>query len=56
LVAARAPPTGPTGPVSRRPPAHTELALRLTQQQQAGIGRLGAAVKIYCEFLAVDGW
>jgi hypothetical protein len=40
----------------RKPPAHTKLALRLAQQQQAGIGGLGAAVEIYCEFLAVDGW
>jgi hypothetical protein len=40
----------------RKPPAHTKLALCLAQQQQTGIGRLGAAVKIYCEFLAVDGW
>jgi hypothetical protein len=40
----------------RKPPAHTKLALRLAQQQQTGIGRLGAAVKIYCEFLALDGW
>jgi hypothetical protein len=28
-----------------KPPAHTELALRLPQQQQTRIGRLGAAVK-----------
>src|SRR5260370_33158804 len=40
----------------RKPPAHTKLALRLAQQQQTGIGGLGAAIKIYCEFLAVDGW
>src|SRR6202011_2179514 len=26
------------------------------QQQQTGIGRLVAAVKIYCEFLAADTW
>jgi hypothetical protein len=26
------------------------------KQQQAGIGRLVAAIKIDCEFLAVDGW
>ena len=40
----------------RKPTAHTKLALRLAQQQQPGIGRLGATVKIYCEFLALDGW
>ena len=40
----------------RKPPAHTKLALRLAKQQQPAIGRQGAAVKIYCEFLAVDGW
>src|SRR5580692_6565852 len=39
-----------------KPPAHTELALRPSQQQQTGIGRLVAAVKIYCEFLAADTW
>jgi hypothetical protein len=41
---------------SRKPPAHTQLALRLAQQQQTGIGGLVAAVKIYCDFLAVDSW
>ena len=40
----------------RKPPAHTERALRLAQQQQAAIGRLIAALKINCEFLAADGW
>ncbi len=40
----------------RKPPAYTKLALRRAQQQQTGIARLGAAVEIYCEFLAVDGW
>ena len=40
----------------RKPPAHTKLAPRYAQQQQTGIGRLGAAVEIYCEFLALDGW
>ena len=39
-----------------KPPAHTELALRLPQQQQAAVRRLVAAVKINCEFLAADGW
>jgi hypothetical protein len=39
-----------------KPSAHAELALRLPQQQQTGIGRLGAAVKIHCEFLAAGGW
>jgi hypothetical protein len=38
------------------PTAHTELALRLPQQQQARIRRLVAAVKIHCEFLAADTW
>ena len=38
------------------PPAHPELALRLPQQQQAAIRGLVAALKIYCEFLAADGW
>jgi hypothetical protein len=37
-------------------PAHTELALRLPQQQQTAIGRLVAAVKIHCEFLAAHTW
>jgi hypothetical protein len=41
---------------SREPPAHAEPALRLPQQQQARVGGLVAAVKIHCEFLAVDGW
>jgi hypothetical protein len=36
------------------PPAHTKLALHLPQEQQAGIGRRVAAVKINCEFLAPD--
>ena len=40
----------------RKPPAHTKLALRLPQQQQTGIGRLRAAVKIDCELLAADSW
>ena len=40
----------------RKPPAHTERALRLSQQQQAAIGGLITAVKINCEFLAADGW
>jgi hypothetical protein len=39
-----------------KPPAHTELALRLPQQQQAGIGRLAAALKIHRKFLAPDRW
>jgi hypothetical protein len=38
------------------PPAHPELALRLPQQQQAAIRGLVAAVKINCEFLAMDRW
>jgi len=40
----------------RKPPAHPELALRLSQQQQTAIRRLIAAVKINCEFLAPDRW
>jgi hypothetical protein len=39
-----------------KPPAHPELALRLSQQQQATVRRLIAAFKIYCEFLAADTW
>ena len=39
-----------------KPPAHPELALRLPQQQQTAIRRLVAAVKIDCEFLAMDRW
>jgi len=38
----------------RKPPAYAKLALRLPQQQQAGIGGLVAAVKIHCDFLAMD--
>ena len=38
------------------PPAYAELALRLAQQQQTGVGRLVAARKIDCELLAADGW
>ena len=38
------------------PTAHTELALRLPEQQQAAVRRLVAAVKIHCEFLAADTW
>ena len=40
----------------RKPPAHPELALRLSQQQQTAIRRLIAASKINCEFLAPDRW
>jgi len=40
----------------RKPPAHTELAVRLPQQQQTGIGGLVAAVEIHCEFLGADRW
>jgi hypothetical protein len=39
-----------------KPPADTERALRLAQQQQAAIGRLITALKINCKFLAADGW
>ena len=37
-------------------PAHPKLALRLPQQEQAAIRGLVAAVKINCEFLAMDRW
>ena len=37
-------------------PAHTERALLFSQQQQAAVGGLVAAVKINCEFLAADRW
>jgi hypothetical protein len=40
----------------RKPRAHTKLALCCAQKQQAAIGGLGAAVEIYCQFLAADGW
>ena len=41
---------------SSKPRAHPKPALRLSQQQQATIRRLIAAVKINCEFLASDRW
>jgi hypothetical protein len=40
----------------RNQPAYTERTLRLSQQQNATIGGLVAAVKINCEFLAADRW
>ena len=40
----------------RQPSANTKPALRLAQQQQSGIGRLIAAGKIDCEFLAAHRW
>src|SRR4029079_2587717 len=40
----------------RKPPAHPELALHRTQQQQTAIRRLIATSKINCEFLAPDRW
>src|SRR5262249_61659609 len=40
----------------RKPPAHPELSLRLSQQQQTAMRRLIAASKINCEFLAPDRW
>ena len=40
----------------RKPPTYTKPALRLTQQQQTGIGGLVAAGKIHGEFFAADGW
>ena len=39
----------------REPPAHTDITLRLPQQQCTAIGRLIAAFEIDGEFLAVDG-
>jgi hypothetical protein len=39
-----------------KPTAHPELALRLAQQQQAGVGRLIAASKINREFLTSYRW
>lgn len=39
-----------------QPPDDAELALRLAQQQQAGVGRLGTAREIDCELLAAEGW
>jgi hypothetical protein len=41
---------------AREPPAYTGCALCLSQQQQAAIGGLVAAVKINCEFLTADRW
>src|SRR5580692_10450847 len=41
---------------AREPPANTGRALRLSQQQQAAVGGLVAAVKINCEFLTADRW
>jgi len=41
---------------ARKPPAHTERALLFPQQKQAGVGGLGPAVKINCDFLAADRW
>jgi hypothetical protein len=40
----------------RKQPAYTERALRLSQQQNATIGGLVAAVEINCEFLTADRW
>jgi len=40
----------------RKPPAHPELALGFSQQQQTSIGRLVATLKINCELLAVHRW
>src|SRR5271165_4897456 len=40
----------------RKQPAYTDRALRLSQQQNATIGGLVAALKINCEFLAADRW
>jgi hypothetical protein len=40
----------------RQQPAHTDITLRLPQQQCTAIGRLIAALEIDGEFLATDGW
>src|SRR5271170_760608 len=40
----------------RKPPAYTDRALRLSQQQEAAIGGLVAAIKINREFLTADRW
>jgi hypothetical protein len=40
----------------RKPPAHPELALRLPQQQLAGVGRLIAAIEINFKFLTPGRW
>ena len=40
----------------RKAPAHANLALRFSKQQQTTIGRLVAAGKINCELLAADRW
>jgi hypothetical protein len=42
--------------LERFTPAHPELALRRSQQQQTAIRQLIAASKINCEFLAPDRW
>jgi hypothetical protein len=39
----------------REPPAHTDITLRLPQQQCTAVGRLIAAFEIDAEFLAADG-
>jgi hypothetical protein len=39
----------------RQPPAHTDITLRLPQQQCTAIGRLIAAFEIDREFLPADG-
>src|SRR5277367_3099947 len=41
---------------AREPPAYAGRALHLSQQQEAAIGGLVAAVKINCEFLTADRW
>src|SRR5277367_2357684 len=41
---------------AREPPAYTGRPLRLSQQQQAAIGGLVAAVKINRELLTADRW
>jgi hypothetical protein len=39
-----------------KPPAHPKLALGLPQEQQTAVRGLAAAVKIDCEFLAMNRW
>src|SRR5262249_15863409 len=46
----------PIGHRLGQPLAHTKLRFGLAQQQEPGIGGLVSAVKVYCEFLALDGW
>ena len=40
----------------RKPPAHSEPALRFAQQQKTAVRRLTAAGKLDCEFLTPNRW